>query len=207
MNRRLPKLVLAFVIAAIMAASVDSQSGRGHPDAAKPTLATATPTPAVDSPALASKVMSLLITGEIIHDGQYFKSSYFDGAIKEFVRAMEMNPRPFFSTTKGDEMKLEAAIDLAKKHPDTHVIWLGFVTKNGYRGEMFLDRVEYSVLAQPRGKVLTMGTLTPGQQSVVGQGGIMTIPRMPRQHSPSLLMQMKQSSREIVYRLKGSGWF
>lgn len=203
LHRARPAFVVLILI--LSAALADAQSGRRKPEQPPPPIPVVTPTPILESPASASKVTSLLVTGEIIHDSQYFKSSYMDRAIKEFILTMRSEPRPFYAATKGGEMKLAAAIETAKKQTDVHVIWLGMVTVTTGLGEMQLSHIEYSLLAPVSGKVVTAGTLRPGEQKIVAQGGVMQIPRMsPRQ---LMLPQMRQGAREVVYRLKSTGWF
>jgi len=70
--------------------------------------------------------------------------------------------------------------------------------------ETSVPYLDFAVLVPGTGKTLLRGRLEPGQQQVVGQGGVMKIPRVT--NNPSDLSQIKQGAREITYRLKSTGW-
>jgi hypothetical protein len=65
-------------------------------------------------------------------------------------------------------------------------------------GEMVVRHVDYSVLIPNLAKVLISDRINPGAQQVVGQGGVMKIPRVRNTRSDLLLM--KQGAREVTYR-------
>ena len=217
MHLQSSKLILA-ITTAVFACSVWGQSGpRPQQPPVKPpepvTLqpASQTPPPAVsssgdpDTTVASTKITSLIVAGDLIHGYKYRKSNELDIVLKEFVRAMKDEPRPFLAVERAGRMTFEVATERAQAETGAHVIWLKIVTRVDNMGEMIVSHLEYSIIMPQTGRVLSSGTVYPGEQKVVGQGGVMQIPRMPKRSSA--LMDMKQGAREVTYRLKSTGWF
>jgi hypothetical protein len=194
-------------VVALFAIAVNGQSGRKQQDKTAPVPVTA-PTPAQpsdDTPSTVTKISSLTVCGEISHNYTYYNSSNLDAALKEFAAWMKNEPHPYFAVTRAGKMSLDAAKERAKKESGTHVLWLGIVGRDNGRGEMTVQYVDYSILMPSTGKVLISGRVIPGQQKIIAQGGVMTIPSISKRSSE--LSQMKQGARQIADRLKSTGWF
>ena len=102
-------------------------------------------------------------------------------------------------------MKQEDAVERAKKENDAHVLWLGIVTVDNGFGQMIVTRVDYAILVPGTARVLTNGQVFPGKQTIIGQGGVMTIPSVRKQTSE--VSQMKQAARAVAGHLKSTAWF
>jgi hypothetical protein len=199
-------LVIVLLVVSTTIATI-AQSGRKQTPQPTPSPTVATPryVPNRDATTITpSKIDSLLVTAEIIHEG-HMKSNYPDMVIKEFMSAMKSFPKPFANVAKGGEMNVEAAKAQAKRETAVHVIWLGVVTKTVGLGDMYVSHIEYVIFVPQTGRILISGELIPGRQTIVGQGGVMTIPKMPSR--PSAVLQMMLGAREIANRMKSTGWF
>ena len=190
--------------ALLLSSSAFAQSGRQKQRTSVPA-----PTVAIQPPVSVSKdpekVTSLVVSGEIFHEGKYGWSNYLDAVQKEFINWMKYEPRPFRNVSKGGKMKFESAKERAKKETDVHVLWLGIVTVNDSWGRTSVDYIDYTVLIPGTARSLTSGRVYPGKQTVVAQGGVITIPSIQKRSSE--VLQMILGTREIVSRLKTSGWF
>jgi hypothetical protein len=199
--------LVAFSVLALFASAVNSQSGRKQQEKPPPipVPATTTAAPSDDPPSADTKISSLIVCGEISHNYAYYKSSNLDAALKEFANWMTIGPHPFFAVTRGGKMTFDAAKERAKKEAGGHVLWLGIVGKDNGLGQMIVQYVDYSILMPSTGKILISGRVMPSQQKIVAQGGVMTIPSIPKRSSE--LSQMKQGARQVADHLKSTGWF
>jgi len=151
------------------------------------------------------RISSLLLVGEVQHDFTYYKSNDIDNAMKEFIRFLELISKSTPQMTRGSgKMSYTQAKEQAQKETGNYVLWMGFAAKDDGYGNMYIDFVQYAVIAPKTGKVLTRSQVKPGQNSVVG--GVMQIPAGRRRTSGSAYSEMKDCARQIAAILSRGGW-
>jgi hypothetical protein len=163
-----------------------AQSGRHRKKAQEPqppvAIETGT-TASVESdppepPALAS---SIILGGTLVHDYDYFRSSYVDDVLKICMeRLME---RPFVNVSKGGGMTRKEATERAKLERDAYILWMEVVTNAGPLGETYISYVDYLVFAPQTAKVVTYGRSIPIRK-VIRVGGGAPLPTGSRGMSP-----------------------
>lgn len=206
-EKRHKYLLIVYLVATLCFSDAAlAQSGRRQNKSVSSPPPTVTAEPVVNPQPIKPlvRVSSIIVGGEIVHDYDYFRSSYLGTAIKECMNRLKERSRPALEITKGGSMTFNEAKDRAKKEIDAYVLWLAFVTKDNGWGEMSICYIDYAVLMPQTAKFLTSGQVYPGEQGVVSRGGVPRIPSLPRRLSA--LSQMKAGAREVADRLRGGGW-
>ncbi|HUR98712.1 MAG TPA: hypothetical protein VMZ26_11660 [Pyrinomonadaceae bacterium] len=200
-------LLIVLTSTAFLASHAEAQSGRQNKKEPAPQLVIVqpSPTPNIQTSDVPAKVASLVVTGNIVHGFGYMSSNYMDLVFKEFMTWMKYDPHPFLNLSKGGKMTLESATARSKEETDNHVLWVGIAVEDSGSGQLLVTHVDYTVLMPRTGKVLTTGRVIPGKQRIVGQGGVLTIPSMPKPSSD--VTQMKQAARAVAGHLKSTAWF
>lgn len=175
--------LLLLIAAAFLCPSqiAEAQSGRrpakNEPQPVKSEAVTETQT-ANPSPA-PSRGATIIITGNLVHDMDYLRSSHVDDTIKSFME--KLKEQPGIVVTKGGRMDLTKAKERARKETESYVLWFEIGLKvNPLNDAEFICFMDYAVLMPQTAKFLTGGRVFPrGEDNTLITDTVLRLPKRP----------------------------
>lgn len=194
----LPLLIAAAILC--LSQIAEAQSGRRPPKSESPPVKsepaetqTANPSPTP------SRGATIIVTGDLVHNMDYMKSSDVDDTIKLFMA--KLKEQRGIVVTKGGKMDLTKAKERAKKETEAYVLWfeIGLVV-NPLNDAEFVCFMDYAVLMPQTAKFLIGGRVSPrGEDTTLITDTVLRLPKRPTR----IYMedQLEMGVKTIVARL------
>lgn len=195
------RLKYLFVICAIAVLCCShaalAQSGR-HPKKRVPLPPLPTepkPDPTLDEPSKLVAVTSILVSGDVIHDSDFYRSNDLSLATKACVN--RLRERLGIEITKGGKLKRQEAVEWAKKETSTYLLWLEIKVRSGTYGSTIVSYINYYLFVPQTAEVLTKGQYDPYEQVPRINGA-----RVPGVTGPrDAILQLEDGGRQIADRI------
>jgi hypothetical protein len=195
-SRRKCLLLVCAVIVLCFSQTAFAQSGR-HPKKREPLPPLPTepkPDPTLEVPSKLVAVKSIIVSGDVVHDSDYYRSNDVGVAVKACVS--RLRERLGLEIVKGGKLKRKDAVDWAKKETAAYVLWLEIrVQDHGYRKA--ISYINYYVFMPQTGDVLTKGQYDPYKEVV----RILGAPVPGTTGEKPAIVQLEDGGREIADRL------
>lgn len=196
-NRYKSLLVICTISLLCFSQATLAQSGR-HPKKRVPLPPLPTepkPDPTLDEPSKVVAVTSILVSGDVIHDSDFYRSNDLSLAIKACVN--RLRERLGIEIVKGGKLKRKEAIEWAKKETSTYLLWLEIKMRTGIYGSGTVSYINYYLFVPQTAQVMLKGQYDPYAQVPRINGA-----RVPGVTGPKYaIIQLEDGGRQIADRV------
>lgn len=196
-NRRKYLAVACAVAVLCFSHAVHAQSGRHQrPRVPLPPLPTEQKNePPLDEPGKLAAVSSIIVTGDVVHDFDYYRSNDVSLAVKACVN--RLRERLGLDIVKGGKLTRKEAMAWAKRETAADVLWLEIKVRDAGSYGTLISYINYYVFMPQTAEVLTKGQYDPYKKVARINGA-----RVPGVTGPrEAIEQLEDGGREIADRV------